>query len=140
MAFVNGAALRDYATRGNAAPDHSIRIKRFGVVLPAPDASDLGKFKTGVHTAIADYVPQPTQTILTATIPDPGAALLCWTQSQGSSMCPVSDCLASAKPPKTPPFAPISPRPLSTSSRRQKRSDALSLCPRKTCLILNTGL
>ena len=56
MAFVNGKALKDYATRGNAAPDHSIRIKRFGVVLPAPDASDLAKFKTGVHTAITDYV------------------------------------------------------------------------------------
>ena len=56
MVFVNGKALKDYATRGNAAPDHSIRIKRFGVVLPAPDASDLAKFKTGVHTAVTDYV------------------------------------------------------------------------------------
>ena len=54
-AFVNGAALGDYATRGNAAPDHSIRIKRFGVVLPAPDTTDMDKFKAGVHTAIADY-------------------------------------------------------------------------------------
>ena len=44
MVFVNGKALKDYATRGNAAPDHSIRIKRFGVVLPAPDANDLAKW------------------------------------------------------------------------------------------------
>lgn len=55
MIFVNGKNVGSYATRGNAAPDHSIRIKRFGVVLPVPDASDLDGFKTGVKASIADF-------------------------------------------------------------------------------------
>jgi rhamnose utilization protein RhaD (predicted bifunctional aldolase and dehydrogenase)/NAD(P)-dependent dehydrogenase (short-subunit alcohol dehydrogenase family) len=59
MAFCNGAALSDYATRGNVTPDHVIRIKRHGVALPAPDATDLPGFRQAVRTAIdtfkADY-------------------------------------------------------------------------------------
>ena len=53
--FVNGKNLGAYATRGNAAPDHSIRIKRFGAVLPAPDSADLEAFKTDVKTSIANF-------------------------------------------------------------------------------------
>jgi len=56
MAFCNGADLADYATRGNVTPDHSIRIKRFGVVLPAPDAADLAGFKAASKAAIATFV------------------------------------------------------------------------------------
>jgi rhamnose utilization protein RhaD (predicted bifunctional aldolase and dehydrogenase)/NAD(P)-dependent dehydrogenase (short-subunit alcohol dehydrogenase family) len=55
MAFCNGEDLASYAQRGNATPDHSIRIKRFGVVLPAPDASDLAGFKAAAETAVADF-------------------------------------------------------------------------------------
>lgn len=55
LAFCNGADLSDYACRGNVTPDHSIRMKRFGVVLPAPDAADLGAFRTGAQAAIAEF-------------------------------------------------------------------------------------
>lgn len=55
MAFCNGDGLASYARRGNATPDHSIRIKRFGVVLPAPNASDLSGFKAAAETAIAEF-------------------------------------------------------------------------------------
>ncbi len=51
--FVNGKNVSDYAMRGNAAPDHSIRIKRFGAVMPV--ATDLQQFKLDVKAALADY-------------------------------------------------------------------------------------
>ena len=53
--FVDGADIRDYATRGNATPDHSIRIKRFGVVAPAPSSSDLEGFSNGIRSAVAEF-------------------------------------------------------------------------------------
>ena len=53
--FVDGAEIRDYAMRGNATPDHSIRIKRFGVVAPVPDAGDLAEFKAGFGRAVAEF-------------------------------------------------------------------------------------
>lgn len=55
MAFCNGASLADYACRGNVTPDHSIRIKRFGVVLPAPDKVDLAGFKAATDAAVAAF-------------------------------------------------------------------------------------
>ena len=55
MAFCNGEGLADYARRGNATPDHSIRIKRFGVPLPAPAAGDLAGFKAATRQAIAGF-------------------------------------------------------------------------------------
>lgn len=55
MAFCNGEGLADYACRGNVTPDHSIRIKRFGVALPAPDKADLADFKEKAADAIAEY-------------------------------------------------------------------------------------
>ena len=54
-AFCAGDGLADYATRGNVTPDHSIRIKRFGVVLPAPDATVPEAFRDGVARAIAAF-------------------------------------------------------------------------------------
>ena len=53
--FVDGAELADYATRGNAAPDHSIRIKRFGMVAPAPDAADPAAFAPALRRAVAAF-------------------------------------------------------------------------------------
>lgn len=53
--FVNGQDVSDYATRGNAAPDHSIRIKRFGAVMPCPDSGDLDTFASGVKTAVEKF-------------------------------------------------------------------------------------
>ncbi|MFV0493366.1 MAG: bifunctional aldolase/short-chain dehydrogenase [Pseudorhodobacter sp.] len=55
--FVDGENLADYAMRGNAAPDHSIRIKRFGMVAPpagAPDFADALKAATDAFAA--EYV------------------------------------------------------------------------------------
>ena len=53
--FVDGKNVTDYAMRGNAAPDHSIRIKRFGVVVPAPAAGALDTFMVGVDKSMADF-------------------------------------------------------------------------------------
>ncbi len=47
--------MKDYACRGNATPDHSIRIKRFGLVLPAPNAEDIDGFKAAAAQAVADF-------------------------------------------------------------------------------------
>mgnify|MGYP002630141607 CR=1 FL=1 len=57
--FTDGADLADYAMRGNATPDHSIRVKRFGMVTPAPDAADMPGFATALRAQVtrfaADY-------------------------------------------------------------------------------------
>ncbi len=53
--FVDGQALTDYASRGNATPDHVIRIKRFGMVTPVPLADDLEGFAAGLRRATADF-------------------------------------------------------------------------------------
>lgn len=53
--FVNGEDVQDYATRGNAAPDHSIRIKRFGLVTPAPEAGNSDEFTAGLLKNLQSY-------------------------------------------------------------------------------------
>lgn len=53
--FVNGRDAADYATRGNATPDHSIRIKRIGCMMPAPDGADLAAFAVGVTVAVGKF-------------------------------------------------------------------------------------
>ncbi|MDE2792872.1 MAG: bifunctional aldolase/short-chain dehydrogenase [Paracoccaceae bacterium] len=55
-AFVDGADASDYATRGNATPDHSIRIKRFGLVAPAPASGRLEAFATALSTSVKNYI------------------------------------------------------------------------------------
>lgn len=54
--FVDGEDVSSYAMRGNASPDHSIRIKRFGMVTPAPAAGEMDTFRDGVDAALADFV------------------------------------------------------------------------------------
>ena len=54
-AFVDGADVSDYATRGNAAPDHSIRIKRFGLVAPAPASGELEAFAAALSASVRTY-------------------------------------------------------------------------------------
>lgn len=46
----------DLVARGNATPEHVIRIKRAGLALPAPAADDLPGFAATVKQAVADYV------------------------------------------------------------------------------------
>lgn len=54
--FVDGERLSSYGKRGNASPDHSIRIKRFGMVAPAPCAKDLESFRVDLDAAVADFI------------------------------------------------------------------------------------
>jgi len=54
-AFIVGADLVDYGTRGVITPDHIIRLKNKPLVVPAPDANDLAAFKEAVKDAVADY-------------------------------------------------------------------------------------
>ena len=53
--FTDGEGLADYATRGNATPDHVIRIKRFGLVVPAPSGDDMDQFKADVLQAVERF-------------------------------------------------------------------------------------
>ena len=53
--FTDGEGLADYATRGNATPDHVIRIKRFGLVVPAPCSDALDEFKANVIQAVETF-------------------------------------------------------------------------------------
>ena len=53
--FVDGEDVADYAMRGNAAPDHSIRIKRFGMVAPVPEVGELDVFKKAFGAKLADF-------------------------------------------------------------------------------------
>ncbi|MBO6541246.1 MAG: bifunctional aldolase/short-chain dehydrogenase [Rhizobiaceae bacterium] len=52
--FVDGESVADYATRGNAAPDHSIRIKRFGMVAPEAGAHDFAEKMNAAAASFAD--------------------------------------------------------------------------------------
>lgn len=53
--FAAGKEAGDYAARGNATPEHVIRIKRKAVVTPAPEAGRLDGFATEVKAAVAAY-------------------------------------------------------------------------------------
>jgi rhamnose utilization protein RhaD (predicted bifunctional aldolase and dehydrogenase)/NAD(P)-dependent dehydrogenase (short-subunit alcohol dehydrogenase family) len=55
MDFVAGADLARLAHAGPATPDHVIRIKPWPVVLPAPQAGELGVFAKAVEAAMTDY-------------------------------------------------------------------------------------
>ena len=55
MDFVNGADVARYAQAGVATPDHVIRTKGKPLLLPMPDASDLGGFADAARSALAAY-------------------------------------------------------------------------------------
>jgi rhamnose utilization protein RhaD (predicted bifunctional aldolase and dehydrogenase)/NAD(P)-dependent dehydrogenase (short-subunit alcohol dehydrogenase family) len=54
--FCNAANASSLTSRGNATPDHVIRIKRLFLSLPAPQAGDLGGYTSVVKDAVAKYV------------------------------------------------------------------------------------
>ena len=54
-AFVDGADVADYSSRGPVTPDHVIRTKPKPVVAPAPHASDLDAFKQGAQAAFERF-------------------------------------------------------------------------------------
>ncbi|MCP4380278.1 MAG: bifunctional aldolase/short-chain dehydrogenase [Hyphomicrobiales bacterium] len=53
--FADGENVADYAIRGNATPDHSLRVKRFGMVAPAPAAGALDIFAAELKEAVARF-------------------------------------------------------------------------------------
>jgi rhamnose utilization protein RhaD (predicted bifunctional aldolase and dehydrogenase)/NAD(P)-dependent dehydrogenase (short-subunit alcohol dehydrogenase family) len=54
MDFCNAVNAADLATRGNATPEHVLRIKRLGIALPAP--TDAAAFAADVARAVQGYV------------------------------------------------------------------------------------
>ncbi|MBX7200424.1 MAG: bifunctional aldolase/short-chain dehydrogenase [Rhodospirillaceae bacterium] len=53
--YVNGREVERYSQVGVVTPDHNIRTKNWPAVLPAPDATDLGAFRTGAAAAIERF-------------------------------------------------------------------------------------
>ncbi|QDC02503.1 bifunctional aldolase/short-chain dehydrogenase [Mesorhizobium sp. 8] len=53
--FCNAENVGSLTRRGNATPEHVLHIKRFGVALPAPLASDLDGWTRTVREAVAAY-------------------------------------------------------------------------------------
>ena len=54
--FVDGAAIARYAHAGVATPDHTIRIKNWPLIVPAPEAGALDGFKTAARAAVDRFV------------------------------------------------------------------------------------
>ena len=105
--FVDGEALASYATRGNATPDHSIRIKRFGLVAPAPDASDLNGFVAALKTSVAKFVADYELYFLRNQQACGNCFFACLTQFPVLSICRVWVCLALVGLPRKLRFVPI---------------------------------
>ncbi|HUC63372.1 MAG TPA: bifunctional aldolase/short-chain dehydrogenase [Alphaproteobacteria bacterium] len=49
--YVDGAELARYGSEGVATPDHAIRVKPKPLILPAPDAAELERFKRDAAAA-----------------------------------------------------------------------------------------
>ena len=54
--YVNGAELARYGQAGVATPDHTIRIKNYPLIVPAPQAGGLDAFRTAAREAVDRYV------------------------------------------------------------------------------------
>ncbi len=54
-AYVDGAKLRDYGTRGVVTPDHIIRTKNKPLIVPAPAPGSLDQFKSAVIKEADQY-------------------------------------------------------------------------------------
>ena len=55
LAFCNAGNAAELASRGNATPDHVLRIKRTGVALPAPEPARLDAFAALARERAAAY-------------------------------------------------------------------------------------
>jgi rhamnose utilization protein RhaD (predicted bifunctional aldolase and dehydrogenase)/NAD(P)-dependent dehydrogenase (short-subunit alcohol dehydrogenase family) len=55
-AFVNGAAVSDYATRGVSTPDLVIRTKKKPLITQAPEAGALEVFRADTRARVAEYM------------------------------------------------------------------------------------
>jgi len=56
MAYVNGAELQRYAQVGVVTPDHTLRTKNWPLILPAPEAHGLERWREQAAEAVAAYV------------------------------------------------------------------------------------
>lgn len=56
LEFCQREDLGDIVTRGNATPEHVLRIKRTGIALPAPEKGRLDEFASAVQQAVAGFV------------------------------------------------------------------------------------
>ena len=56
LSYVNGVELERYSQSGVATPDHTIRTKNWPLIVPAPDAEDVGSFKRAVENAAAEFI------------------------------------------------------------------------------------
>lgn len=54
--YVGGAELARYTQQGVATPDHTIRTKNWPLLVPAPEASNLGDWGQKVRTAVNHFV------------------------------------------------------------------------------------
>jgi rhamnose utilization protein RhaD (predicted bifunctional aldolase and dehydrogenase)/NAD(P)-dependent dehydrogenase (short-subunit alcohol dehydrogenase family) len=54
--FVDGAEAARYAHAGVATPDHTIRIKNWPLIVPAPEAGALDAFKSAARAAVDRFV------------------------------------------------------------------------------------
>ncbi len=55
LAFCNADNAKDLASRGNATPEHVLRIKRSGVALSAPRSGNLAGFQVEAEQAVRRY-------------------------------------------------------------------------------------
>ncbi|RWO13363.1 MAG: bifunctional aldolase/short-chain dehydrogenase [Mesorhizobium sp.] len=53
--FINSADIADYAGRGVSTPDLSIRIKTGPMVLPAPEADEIGDYKSVIRQHVEKF-------------------------------------------------------------------------------------
>jgi len=54
--FVDGAEASRYARAGVATPDHTIRIKNWPLIVPAPEAGALDAFRAAARAAVDRFV------------------------------------------------------------------------------------
>ncbi len=54
--FVNGRDVARYSTAGPVTPDHVIRTKPKPLIITAPKANELGRFKTDMKLAVEKYI------------------------------------------------------------------------------------
>ncbi|HWF63615.1 MAG TPA: bifunctional aldolase/short-chain dehydrogenase [Rhizomicrobium sp.] len=56
LEYVNGAALARYSQQGVVTPDHTIRTKNWPMIVPAPQAGQLGEWAGEVRAAVDAFV------------------------------------------------------------------------------------
>ena len=55
LEYVSGAELNRYGQAGVATPDHTIRTKNYPLIVPAPEAGQLDRFRQAVREAVGRF-------------------------------------------------------------------------------------